>query len=959
MKGWWTNTQQEEHSGSIVGKNHVSQKHSGKKSAWPMFLISEVNHGKGIQHKNVKQLLQKHYDLIAVLNENSSYSDQRKSELASVATNLIARNVFANYVVSQLKAEAVLPLPADILQLIGILYRYMKSLPLSQESKRLYQDTHESIVQAMDHLEPGKSSIQWLFASKDKKKRGRGAYAYLKESESGLYAWQIRTLSNDIQEIDRLTSETLRQDFDSNRSAYRSVLYNAAHSAVQNGAPIREIGQLCDQHRSLIAKMDETKTSIERSQGQIKAAAERLVAFEMLKLLKDIPIEELGRSKAGIRVKSLREHGYTSIADVYCATKHNLSSVYGISEDMAHTIKHNADELAEQAKNSIKIRLSMDDQNDDATKLVAAICTYRRQLILLDELKSIRDQHEKSVSSGLRDMQKIENGINWVFIEEAERQRLISTYQYLNGLVQGEYATSIDELTYSIVCPDSIDASDEWKDFEHNSILYFNILEELVPGLLGNDDGLYGLPENLAREIQDECFFPDGLKCELRRYQEWGVKYVLHQERVLLGDEMGLGKTVQAIATMVSLRNTGATHFLVVCPASVLPNWCKEIAQKSKLRVTKIHGQDRMDAFEEWEQTGGAGVTTFETTGYLKMEDDERFDLLIVDEAHYIKNQEARRTVNVKRLGEHTNRMLFMTGTALENNVDEMISLIQVLQPTVASQLHSIAFMSSAPQFREKVAPVYYRRKREDVLTELPELIENTEWCALSPEEERIYERTVLSKRYADIRRVSWNMDDLNKSCKAVRMREIIEEAEADGRKTIVFSFFLDTMRRIRAYLGSRCIPPINGSVAPQRRQEIIDEFDNAPAGSVLLAQIQSGGTGLNIQSASVVIICEPQLKPSIENQAISRAYRMGQARNVLVYRLLCEDTIDERIAELLAEKQAVFDAFADKSVAAAATENKEVELDDKTMGKLVEEEIERINAKNGVYTSSERSASR
>lgn len=95
--------------------------------------------------------------------------------------------------------------------------------------------------------------------------------------------------------------------------------------------------------------------------------------------------------------------------------------------------------------------------------------------------------------------------------------------------------------------------------------------------------------------------------------------------------------------------------------------------------------------------------------------------------------------------------------------------------------------------------------------------------------------------------------------------------------------------------LGKRCTNPINGSVTPQRRQEIIDEFDKAPAGTVLVAQIQSGGTGLNIQSASVVVLCEPQFKPSIENQAISRAYRMGQTRNVLVYRLLCEDTVDEK----------------------------------------------------------------
>ena len=158
----------------------------------------------------------------------------------------------------------------------------------------------------------------------------------------------------------------------------------------------------------------------------------------------------------------------------------------------------------------------------------------------------------------------------------------------------------------------------------------------------------------------------------------------------------------------------------------------------------------------------------------------------------------------------------------------------------------------------------------------------------------------------------------------------------------IVFSFFLDTIRKVSMLLGSRCIGPINGSVAPQRRQEIIDEFDNAPAGSVLVAQIQSGGTGLNIQSASVVIICEPQLKPSIERQAIARAHRMGQHRDVLVYRLLCENTVDEKMLELLATKQAEFDAFADKSVAAMQTP----ELDDRSFGEIIKEEIDRINAK-------------
>lgn len=208
--------------------------------------------------------------------------------------------------------------------------------------------------------------------------------------------------------------------------------------------------------------------------------------------------------------------------------------------------------------------------------------------------------------------------------------------------------------------------------------------------------------------------------------------------------------------------------------------------------------------------------------------------------------------------------------------------------------------------------------------------------------EERAYEAAVLAKNYAKARQVSWNVEDVQESSKAARLVELVDAAEEDGRKVIVFSFFLDTIRKVTELLGPRCTPPINGSIPPQRRQEIIDEFDGAPAGTVLAAQIQSGGTGLNIQSASVVLLCEPQFKPSIEQQAIARAYRMGQTRNVLVYRLLCEGTVDEKIMSTLESKQAIFDAFADQSVAGLES----LELDERTFGDIIQEEIDRIKAK-------------
>lgn len=703
----------------------------------------------------------------------------------------------------------------------------------------------------------------------------------------------------------------------------------------------RDAKQLTRKHLDLRQKLSNTINLAEQHQEQIKIAADNMVAQEVLKILRGVPVEEVNRNKIGIRTKALREYGFETMADLAIASPFQIASVRGISEDTAYTIKKIVNNFTDQARQNLKIRLSIDDKSKSATQLVTAISIYQQSLPQIEACRKLYAENERNVDSAINDLAPATNGFKWLFTSKAKKTKATEAYNSLQSLLDSGYSNNAQDALDSLSSIQRMSGSDAWKDFERNSIRFFNVLEDIAPGVLGTDDAVYGLPEDLAREIQDECFFPEGLLCTLRRYQEWGVKYILHQGKVLLGDEMGLGKTIQAIATMVSLRNTGATHFIVVCPASVIANWCREISKQSLLRVTKIHGAGRDAALKSWIRTGGVAVTTYETTGHFKLEEDYKFSLLVIDEAHYIKNAEARRTINVKKICNHAERLLFMTGTALENKVDEMIALIEILRPEIVFSIKEKAFMSTAPQFREAVAPVYYRRKREDVLTELPELIENKEWCILSHMEREIYNKTLEDKNYADIRRVSWNVDDLRDSSKAKRLLELIEVAEAENRKIIVFSFFLDTIRRISLLLGDKAMNPINGSVSPQRRQEIIDEFDKAPAGSVLLAQIQSGGTGLNIQSASVVIMCEPQFKPSIENQAISRAYRMGQARNVLVYRLLCEDTVDEKITTMLETKQKIFDTFADKSVAAQQS----LELDEKTFGDIVKEEIDRINA--------------
>lgn len=710
----------------------------------------------------------------------------------------------------------------------------------------------------------------------------------------------------------------------------------------------RDVKNTVDSHRVLIRKLEYAVSKKSKYIDDIQTAASLLINNETIRILREMPVDELNRDKKGIRIKAIKDAGYNTVADIVASSTWSLSSINGISDNTAYIVKNYANEIADITRKGVKIRLSADNRDTKSTELVMALARFRKSQPFFDKIEWILNSTRMHITNAINDVAVAQNSIKWFFCSKPKKEEAKKAYDMLYTMLNNQYVQDVDFNTSNVQIISNISSEEAWEDFSSNSIEYFNILEKIAPNVLGKSNSTYGLPENLAKQIQEECFFPDGLLCELRKYQEWGVKYILHQERVLLGDEMGLGKTVQAIATMVSLRNTGATHFVVVCPASVLTNWCREIREKSKLNVIKVHGADRLSALTSWIKLGGVAVTTYETTKFFELANDFRFDFLVVDEAHYIKNDQAQRSKNVINLCSHTNRLLFMTGTAIENNVDEMVSLIRILQPNVSKEVESLKFLSRAPEFREKISPVYYRRKREDVLSELPELLEFEEWCTLLPLEEQIYEESILSKSYSDARRVSWNVDDLRNSSKARRLEEIAEEAKSEGRKIIVFSFFLDTIKKVTTLFADRCLPPINGSVSPNKRQEIIDQFEKAPNGAVLAAQIQSGGTGLNIQSASVVVICEPQFKPSIENQAISRAYRMGQSRNVLVYRLLCENTVEEHIFNKLKEKQAIFDAFADESVAAAES----LKIDENTFKDIINEEIERINKKRNVNES-------
>lgn len=485
--------------------------------------------------------------------------------------------------------------------------------------------------------------------------------------------------------------------------------------------------------------------------------------------------------------------------------------------------------------------------------------------------------------------------------------------------------------------------AEAWVDFELRSAEYYSLLAELSGSGPDRDAAEGFLPAGIADRVRALRLDDTRLRVSLRGYQAFGARFALTQKRVVIGDEMGLGKTVQAIAALAHLAAHGESHFLVVCPASVLINWTREIRARSTLRAVPVHGAERSEAFADWRETGGVAVTTFDALHLLPegAATEVRPGMLVVDEAHFVKNPEARRSRAVAGWAERVERVLFLTGTPMENRVEEFRSLVRQLRPELAPSVSGTHGAAGSRAFRRAVAPAYLRRNQVDVLAELPALVQVDEWEEFGPEDRAAYRDAVASGRFMRMRRAAYAVPE--SSAKLERLRELVDEARETGLKVVVFSYFREVLATVGDALGPDVFGPLSGNVPPARRQELVDAFSAADGHAVLLSQIQAGGTGLNMQAASVVILCEPQVKPTLEHQAVARAHRMGQVRPVQVHRLLATDSVDQRLVELLARKDRLFDAYARRSDLAETTPDA-VDVSDAALARrIVEEEQRRL----------------
>lgn len=436
----------------------------------------------------------------------------------------------------------------------------------------------------------------------------------------------------------------------------------------------------------------------------------------------------------------------------------------------------------------------------------------------------------------------------------------------------------------------------------------------------------------------------DGLPSFLRDYQRSGVCWLKHLCEcgchALLADEMGLGKTVQ-ILSLLAVRPLDALPSLIVCPASVLPVWEGEVKRFFPHIETRI--LSRADAFSK-EDKGILWLASYsQLRRHKHLLPDIDFAYCVLDEAQFIKNPEAKVTQACYTI--QAQHRLALTGTPMENHYQDVWALFRFLMPGLLGsrarfaqegELRAEAFTGYV---RKQIAPFTLRRRKAEVLEELPEKTELELVCPMTDMQQKLYRNMVeagvlalgndLSKVEASermnllalltrLRQVSCDPGlmpgveaSLEQSGKLTVLRDRLEELLASGHKVVVFSQFVGLLKRAKSLcLADSKHPVFELTGQTRRRGDCVQAFQKHAGSAVMLISLKAGGTGITLHAADYVFLLDPWWNPAVEAQAIDRVHRLGQKSRVIVYRMIAQNTLEERIQALQANKSDQFEAL-------------------------------------------------
>ncbi len=447
---------------------------------------------------------------------------------------------------------------------------------------------------------------------------------------------------------------------------------------------------------------------------------------------------------------------------------------------------------------------------------------------------------------------------------------------------------------------------------------------------------------------------PAGLEAELRHYQRDGFRWLafLWQARLggILADDMGLGKTLQTLALIGHARARGAAPFLVVAPTSVVSSWAREAATFAPGLTVRVvsESQVRRGVPIAAVHDGADLVITSYTLYRLEVADyvAQSWGGLVLDEAQTVKNHHGKTYQAVRRLDVPFR--LALTGTPMENRLMDLWSLLSIVAPglypypqrfaeLVAKPVERLGDARALARFRRRVRPFLLRRTKELVARDLPAKQEQVLEVALTPRHRKVYETHLQRERQT----VLGLVEDFDKHRMAIfrsltRLRQLsldaalvdgkydglgsakldvlvdhLHELVEEGHRALVFSQFTSFLARARARLEREGLDVVYLDGRTRRRGEVVEEFRSGRA-PVFLISLKAGGVGLTLTEADYVFVLDPWWNPAVEAQAVDRAHRIGQQRPVMVYRLVAERTIEEKVMELKARKAALFSKVVD-----------------------------------------------
>ncbi len=426
-----------------------------------------------------------------------------------------------------------------------------------------------------------------------------------------------------------------------------------------------------------------------------------------------------------------------------------------------------------------------------------------------------------------------------------------------------------------------------------------------------------------------------GLKAELYGYQRDGVFFLTTMAKqgfgCILGDEMGLGKTIQVISLMLSERSQGRGPSLIVAPVTLLENWRRELLQFApSLRVIVHAGPGRAGIVSRL--TGADVVVTSYDTAVMDepMLSGISWNLLGLDEAQYIKNPDAQRTVAVKNMPRKIS--VAVTGTPVENRLTDLWSLSDFVLPGLLGKQADFERLfdnsnSDASQLAPLVSPILLRRRVKDVAQDLPERIDIPQPVVMSKRMGEMYEEVRLmaveeygkSASLVSLQKLRMfcthpdlagysSGDPAEQMPKYQRLTELLEEIFSRNQKCLVFTSYIgmtdifleDLPKRFQGLYFNF----IDGRVSVEDRQPLVDEFSAAPCGGALILNPRAAGVGLNITAANHVIHYNPEWNPAIVDQASARAYRRKQKLPVTIHQLYFVDSVEEVVFGRLALKR-------------------------------------------------------